>query len=785
MKKNKRHLYKRLPKYALGTMKPIYLDYQPGRGIGSTKFQTEQNISLEPETQAIRKSALPNALGYVTQQSPYITEIIKSGSNAATAGTAATSGSFLKGTANSLNNIANATKSAMSSAVAGLGASAGGTVAVNTLPSGLQTALSGSGASITSTGLNSLKNTIAPMTLDLGEQAATKAGEQIAKETTKTAVKSGTSSALGTAMGAVGTALGAYTMANQIAGFGDHRSPSDMMANVGRAQNTTEYGNQYTTYNGVNAGQELAYEKANARSKQLGFGMNAIGTGASIGSFFGPLGTGIGAAAGLLLGGLGSLFGWGDNSEEIERLTRLTNDNIAMYNRQGESVARSKDVAAEFNDRQGVAAAAGGKSAYGPMGVTKKYSVGKSYAIGPHGLSNKVGSLVEGQETIWDTDPNNPEGVVVPGKPKGDVVPSSTTPYNPDVVISNQNPFNEKARNIVKQQDWLNDVIAKAGGSKQQRELQIREAEKMKQINNEKMKVISMFNPANLKYNKFREGKPYANVEDYLFNQEDTNKYNFGLSGALKGLAMATPHMWGFLQNAANYRRDKYANVRSYNPYVEDPLSERAINDLHRIRFDAQPYYNEARKQLNYANFNTGRNVGLGAGGIEIAKNANFLGYLDKMKDINALANEFNAKHATTAAQLEAKVGQTNQARQIVGNTSWYQWLREAMAAKHANLRTDQPNMYNTFGQGVEDFAKSVYADRAARMNERMMGMYGQQLTNDKIKLLHDLNLWNPTQTIPANIPVLEEPSQLDEDTLHYLRGQRARQQLNNIYGVA
>lgn len=35
MKKNKRHLYKRLPKYALGTMK---LGYQPGRGIGGTKF---------------------------------------------------------------------------------------------------------------------------------------------------------------------------------------------------------------------------------------------------------------------------------------------------------------------------------------------------------------------------------------------------------------------------------------------------------------------------------------------------------------------------------------------------------------------------------------------------------------------------------------------------------------------------------------------------------------------------------------------------------------------------
>ena len=134
-----------------------------------------------------------------------------------------------------------------------------------------------------------------------------------------------------------------------------------MMANVGRAHNTTEYGNQYTTYNGVNTGQELAYERANARAKQLGFGMNSIGTGASLGgmlgsmgalgSIGGPLGTALGAGVGLLLGGLGSLFGWGDNSDEIERITKLTNDNIAMYNRQQEAVAKSKDVAAEFSDR--------------------------------------------------------------------------------------------------------------------------------------------------------------------------------------------------------------------------------------------------------------------------------------------------------------------------------------------------------------------------------------------------------------------------------------------------
>lgn len=785
MKKNKRHLYKRLPKYALGTMKPFDLGYQPGRGIGNTKFNTEQNMSLEPETQAIRKSALPNALGYITQQTPYITEGLKAPQQTTTT-TASTSLGTIGGTPASTLPVKSLNLS---------------TTPLPKTPTWQPPEFITSGIThtIDSTGSTITNAASGGFSYNLSQDAVKALSEYAGEETVKQGAKSATTSTLGAAMGAVGTALGAYTMANQIADFGSHRNSSDMMANVGRQHVTTDYGNQYTAYNGVNKNQEIVYERANTRSKQLGFGMNAIGTGASLGgmlgslgalgSIGGPLGTALGAGVGLLVGGLGSLFGWGDNEDAVREQISLANDNLAMYNRQQEAVAKSKDVAAEFNDRQSIPAAADGKSAYGPMGSLKKYNVGKSYSIGPHGWSKEINSLGTGQEVIWDTDSRNPEGEIVPGNPKeGDVKPMSVDEYDPSVVVSLQNPYHPIAKIIVKEQKKLNKIQANASGSKEQQELQIREAEKMKQINNEKMKAISMYNPANLKRNKYSNGKPYTDIEDYLLKPtelETNNSSSFGLNGILKGLAMATPHMWGFLQNAANYRRDKYADIRSYNPYVEDPLSERAINDLHRIRFDARPYYNEARKQLNYANFNTGRNVGLGAGGMEIAKNANFLGYLDKMKDINALANEFNAKHATAAAQLEAQVGQANQARQIAGNTSWYQWLREAMAAKHANLRTDQLNMYKTFGQGVEDFAKSVYADRAARMNERMMGMYGQQLTNDKIKLLHDLNLWNPTQIIPANVPVIEEPSQLDEDTLHYLRGMRARQQLNNIYGVA
>ncbi len=56
-------------------------------------------MSLEPETQAIRKSALPNAIGYIGQQTPYITEMLKSSTN--------TPANTVTNTANAITNTAN------------------------------------------------------------------------------------------------------------------------------------------------------------------------------------------------------------------------------------------------------------------------------------------------------------------------------------------------------------------------------------------------------------------------------------------------------------------------------------------------------------------------------------------------------------------------------------------------------------------------------------------------------------------------------------------------------
>ena len=371
----------------------------------------------------------------------------------------------------STGNAVSSTAGSLTSRIANIASPYINASALSQIASNAGTAASSTASSLGGSLSNALQSTLTNGAKSASEallasapSAATLNSEVVAANLGEKALENASSSGASAGSGALGiagkvaaglgAAIGAYNMFNDITGFGDHRSASDMLANVGRSHVTTDYGNQYTTYNGVNAGQELAYEKANARSKQLGFGMNALGTGASIGSFFGPIGTAIGAVGGLLLGGLGSLFGWGDNSEEIERLTRLTNDNIANYNRQGEAVARSKDVAAEFNDRQGVATAAEGKSAFGPMTSKKGDNINTPRFVFDISKPNNIGvdipssKLMPGETVVNKEDLS--QWAVVPGKGNKDNVYSTVAPGDSNVVLTKKEGISKLGAAVLK-----------------------------------------------------------------------------------------------------------------------------------------------------------------------------------------------------------------------------------------------------------------------------------------------------------------------------------------------
>ena len=691
-------------------MKPIDLGYQPGRGIGSAKFQTEQNVSLEPETQAIRKSALPNALGYVTQQTPYITESLKL-QNQAQQAAVPQNQSFQQFS----NNIADRAKNTFNQSVTNVGSSIYNTTGSATtnawqgvpypLPQQTQSYLyNGWGNALGGAGSSTLSNTgsfsAGIKNIASGAKSAMKAAVQdVSGQLAKESAKRAGTSTLGTAMSAVGTALGAYTMANQIADFGSHRSASDMMANVGRAQNTTEYGNQYTTYNGVNAGQELAYEKANARSKQLGFGMNAIGTGASIGSFFGPLGTGIGAIGGLLLGGLGSLFGWGDNSEEIERITRLTNDNIAMYNREQESVARSKDVAAEFNDRQSVGSAAGGKNAYGPMDAKKGDDINTPKMLFDVNAENNISvgiptsKLMPG-ETVFNKE-NIENWGRVPGKGNKDNVYSAVRPGDSTVVLTNKGG------------------ISKLGAA-----------------------VLKSNAPENLKLWQLNElEKKQAALQESENNQNNMRNYKCGkLPGYWKGtdyLMSAIPHLAALGSSWNQYNRAKYADMPDYPTIVDSDANTEALNILGRRRFNPEPILNMLNDQHRHALYELHRTPGLTAGGQAIAMaNQNIKTSRAKAEAL-AQADEINNRYTADYANAMSNYGKWLSEMMTNNNYARAAFKQQQNAAKEGWMAQYQKNGLTALADLASDVMGVRQFNRSEDYQDKMLKLYGQQVDND------------------------------------------------------
>lgn len=753
MKKNKRHLYKRLPKYALGTMKPIDLGYQPGRGIGSAKFDTEQNMSLEPETQAIRKSALPNALGYIAQQTPYITESLKSSvTGTKTAGTAASST-----VSNIAPTVSNTTPLMANTSL--LPTSQAASVPMHTWNSmgafsntgsalSLQNAVStiGNTAATTTGGITSqVVGTMADKVAQTGGQLLSNSAQQAVDKAIAQSLptKLGTST-LGTALGAIGTAIGGYTMANQIAGFGDHRSASDMLANVGRQHITTDMGNSYTNYNGVNAGQELAYEKANARSKQLGFGINSIGTGASLGgmlgsmgalgSIGGPLGTALGAGVGLLLGGLGSLFGWGDNSEEIERLTRLTNDNIAMYNRQQEAVAKSKDVAAEFSDRQGVSAAATGKGAYQSMDkflpMFKNKTHGKDVEVlqgsdGPKiGIATSMGEKGEGAYNF-----ETRQGSIIEGfeKGKGDAQPLYHTDGDSTVIFSKKLGFADIANPYIldTQRNW--NIINNMKGDAQTQQVQKAVATAKIEKNDMKLREI---NDAQNAFKQQMEMKKYKNGKLPGF---ESGKRSYMMPGISDYLINLVPHLYEF--GVAKYMQDRYKNASTYvpNTYVQNNGSANAINKMLSVKWDPTHALNDARKAYNQTNWEANRMAGLGAGAQAVLRNTNFLGYLDKIGDIRSKEQEINNNY--TLAGLNKAIEHYDKQQQLLTDEAIrrFGWQQQQNAVKEYGIDLKGKDKASAFGGAGHDLYGVMQMARSMGIQNQMLDLYDRQVENDKV----------------------------------------------------
>jgi len=209
-------------------------------------------------------------------------------------------------------------------------------------------------------------------------------GKQVASVAPEIAESAATKATLGTVgkvAGALGTAYGLYSIGSDIADAGSHRSLGEMRNTLGTNTYTTAGGNTYTERLGVDSASELEYERQNRKSKQLGLTMDSIGLGASAGglvggtalagSVGGPLGAALGAGLGLLAGGIASLFGFGDNEEEIKKQMEILGEETARINRQSSSEAKDADIKNAFYS--GEASAADGKRpVWTPAGLVNR-----------------------------------------------------------------------------------------------------------------------------------------------------------------------------------------------------------------------------------------------------------------------------------------------------------------------------------------------------------------------------------------------------------------------------
>lgn len=342
----------KLPKFWLGTRVPTDIGYQRNQGIGATSFTTTPGESIAPEVKSMRQNLIPNAIQTFSANAKYPMMALENWKPIASTATQVGS-SVLQGSEHvgELVNLGN-----------------------NLRNVGIQT--------------------------NLG-QASSVGGKAL--------------SAVGKGAAAVGTAYGLYNMYNDISNMNSHRSAGDMTNMLSTTNVTTDRGTQYVQRGGIDAGAEMAYANANRQAKQANFFLNQLGLGASIGTFWGPIGTAIGAGAGAVVGGLGSLLGFGDTTEETKNTIKLAGDVVSMGNRQNRSMGESEDVKQEFLER---ANAANGKLPGRRLGKgVARLSGGETVQLGPlkvevPGKKNNKDEYIARKGTLLGEMVDDPRSIV-------------------------------------------------------------------------------------------------------------------------------------------------------------------------------------------------------------------------------------------------------------------------------------------------------------------------------------------------------------------------------------
>lgn len=681
MKKNSK---KKLPRYWLGTRKPTTLGYQPNKGIGDSLTSTNPGISLQPEVNAMKQNQIPNALGKAGQSLQFPMQMFQGMKSVLP--TTGTAGSII----------------AASSAA----------------PAGTGVALGLGGKQVAS---------VAP---EIAEGAATKA----------------TLGTVGKVAGALGTAYGLYSIGSDIADAGSHRSLGEMRNTLGTNTYTTAGGNTYTERAGLDSSSELEYERQNKKAKQLGLGIDSVGLGASAGGLIGgPLGMGIGAGIGLLVGGLASLFGFGDNEEEIKKQMEILGEETARVNRQSRSEAKDADIKNAFYS--GEASAALGKPAYGKMKGGNKHGEKIELLQGPNGPTiGKASSMGQPGEPMYDA--NTMRGSIIEGKGNQDTEPLSVKQNDATAIFSKKLGFADIAAPIVEQQNKLHDIIANAKGNPKQQQFQKMMAEKALQKNHEELLALSevqnIVRDDTMKIKKYNCGK--------------MPKFSLGSKIADYSSAVL-PHFWGFMTNLAQKNRDKYAD--SYVPEMEisNPEAIKAYNQVMSDMIDPIQYLNMSQRNYNQAAWNARRAVNAGYGGRMLMLDSLYRGKQQQDAETLMKINEMNRAQRNMGANLLNQYGTDKLAKRYDQFWKRFGIKQQQNAVRDYALRTDDLNMYKMWAGAADAYDAVNKYHQAYDIQNKQIGIWQQQANADTMRAIADTYRLGSPSYISPSTPSSVEPT--------------------------
>lgn len=504
------------------------------------------------------------------------------------------------------------------------------------------------------------------------------------------AITSGTLNTIGTVAGALGTLYGGYNVYNDIANSGPGLSQSDIANSSAVNTYTTAYGNTYTQHGGVDRGSVLDYANSERKSKQLGLTMDTIGLGSSLGGLVGGA-----ALAGSVGGPLGTAIGAGLGllAGGVASLLGF-GDNEEEYK---EMMRRQEDVFA-MQDRQS-----------------------ESIAKDKDTKAEFYGRAANGKRPVWT--------------PAGLVGRAATARVSNGEVVGN----------------FEDGVVTRIPGQK----------------NNKDTKLAALKDGDFVITNKYGLSDYAAATGDYagaldlqetIMGMRNSKGYKNGklpkcANGWWEKLLPMIPHWIEMAGNISQYNRAKEADTYAPDVYVDNPEGTKAVNTLAQLRFDADPYYREAQRGLNWANYDVRRNVGLGIGGRAIAQGMNYNNYLRGLADITKMKNEAQNSYAEKYANALANLGATNQGRRMEAAAKRHAWLQQAQGQKESWIAQYRKNIDQNLLNAAADYMRMRQYNDSLGIQNKMLGLYQQQADLDRDKYN---NLLKNNNVTPQNMAPMQ-----------------------------